>query len=129
MLKEAEIYRIWHDENEDFVHMQWCGYANSRQFREGTEMMLQAMQEHNSGKVLGDIKNMVLISQADQQWVIDHFLPKAMQAGFRALALVQPDNYFNKIAVETIAWKVNQEKLKIRFFNNVEEAREWLLFV
>jgi len=121
-----DIYKIYFDESIPCVRMDWNGYATSRQFREGTEQMLEALSKHRTAKVLADTKNMVLISGEDQDWLTEEFLPKAIQAGFRAIALVKPVHYFNKVAVETIAFKANQEKLRIQFFNDIEEAREWL---
>jgi hypothetical protein len=121
-----ENYRIWYDEKENIVRMLWTGYANSAQFREGTNRMLAVLQEQKAACVLGDIREMVLISQEDQQWLLDRFLPAAISSGFRALALLQPRHYFNKVAVETVAYKVNSEKLQIRFFDAESEALSWL---
>jgi hypothetical protein len=123
---DTEVYRVWYDKDEQCVRMRWNGYANSRQFREGTEKMFEQLVQHGARKVLGDIKSMTLIGQEDQQWLLDQFLPRAIREGFRVIALVQPDAYFNKVAVESVAYKINHEKLKIRFFNNVAEAQEWL---
>src|SRR4051812_23092815 len=122
----ALTYRIYTEKLNDYVTMEWNGYANSMEFREGTEKMLSELIRHRANKVLGDIRNMVLISREDQFWLLEEFLPKAIKNGFKAIALVRPVHYFNKVAVETVAYKVNQEKLRIKFFNNVEEAREWL---
>jgi hypothetical protein len=121
-----ETYRIWFDEQAGIVRMQWKGYANSAQFREGTRRMLEVLKEARASVVLGDITDMVLISQDDQQWLIDNFLPVATDAGFRAIALLNPQHYFNKVAVETIAYKVNSEKLKISFFGDEQAALDWL---
>jgi hypothetical protein len=88
--------------------------------------MLEVLKEAKATVVLGDITDMILISQDDQQWLIENFLPVAIDAGFRAIALLKPQHYFNKDAVETIAYKVNQEKLRISFFENEKEALNWL---
>ncbi len=123
---EPLIYHVYLEPGTDYVTMQWNGYANSQQFRAGTERMLNELIHHNVNKVLGDVKDMVLINSDDQQWLVDYFLPKAIANGFRYIAMVKPVHYFNKVAVETVAYKVNQDQLKIQFFNDVESAREWL---
>ena len=123
---EKQIYDVRFDVPTGCVIMEWNGYANSQQFREGTEKMFAELVKHQAHKVLGNIKDMVLISLDDQTWLIDYFLPKAISHGFRAIALVRPVHYFNKVAVETIAYKVNQEQLRIQFFNDVHEAEDWL---
>ena len=126
METNTEIYNIYFDKEINSVVMEWDGYATSNQFKEGTELMLNTLIQNNSFKVLADIKDMILIGMEDQQWLDTHFLPRALKFGFKAIAIIKPDNYFNKIAVESISYKVDKEKLSINFFDNVLEAKEWL---
>jgi hypothetical protein len=76
--------------------------------------------------VLADIKDMKIIAMEDQQWLNEEFLPRATKFGFKSIAIVKPDFYFNKVAVETISYKVDKDKLTINFFDNIDEAKEWL---
>ena len=69
---------------------------------------------------------MVLIGTEDQQWLNTHFLPRAIKFGFKAIAIIKPDHYFNKVAVESVSYKVEKDKLAINFFDNTSEAKEWL---
>ncbi len=125
---EATIktYSIYFDNDIDAVVMEWHGYATSRQFKEGTELMLNTLIKHNGSKVLADIRDMTLIGMEDQQWINDVFLPRATKFGFKAIAIIKPRSYFNKIAVETISYKVDKEKLTINFFDDIDEAKEWI---
>jgi hypothetical protein len=122
----TEIYNIYFDRETGSVVMEWDGYATSAQFKEGTELMLNTLIQHNSFKVLADIKDMILIGMEDQEWLTTHFLPRAIKSGFRAIAIIKPDNYFNKVAVETVSYKIDKDKLAINFFDNITEAKEWL---
>ena len=126
METNTEIYNIYFDKEIDAVVMEWNGYATSSQFKEGTELMLNTLIQNNSFKVLADIKDMVLIGMEDQQWLNTHFLPRAIKFGFKAIAIIKPDHYFNKIAVESVSYKVDKDKLAINFFDNITEAKEWL---
>lgn len=126
METQTEIYKIYFDSTIDAVVMEWDGYATSAQFKEGTELMLNTLIQNNSFKVLADIKDMVLIGMEDQQWLNVHFLPRAIEFGFKAIAIIKPNSYFNKVAVESISYKVDKDKLAINFFDNVTEAKEWL---
>lgn len=122
----AKIYNIYFEEATNFVVMEWDGYATSDQFREGTELMLNTLIKNNAAKVLADIKDMVLIGLEDQKWLESNFLPRAIKFGFKAIALVRPENYFNKVAVESISFKIDQKKLKMNVFDSLEEAKLWL---
>ena len=88
--------------------------------------MLNTLIKNNSYKVLADIKDMTIIGKEDQEWLDEDFLPRAIKFGFKAIAILRPDYYFNKVAVESISYKVDKEKLIINFFDNIELAREWL---
>ena len=126
METKTEIYNVYFDREINSVVMEWDGYATSVQFKEGTELMLNTLIQNNSFKVLADIKDMVLIGMEDQQWLETHFLPRAIKFGFKAIAIIKPDHYFNKVAVESISYKIDKDKLAINFFDNLSEAREWL---
>lgn len=126
MEAKTEIYQIYFDEASGCVIMKWNGYATSSQFRQGTELMLNTLIKHHATKVLGDIRDMVLIGMDDQQWLDTDFLPRAIKFGFKAIAIVKPVHYFNKVAVESVSYKVDQEKLSINFFESAEEAMAWL---
>lgn len=115
-------YDIRFDENLDAVVMEWNGYTTSSQFREGTELMLNTLIRHNCSKVLAKLHNMVLIGMEDQAWLENHFLPRAIQFGFQSIAILKPKSYFSKVAVESISYKVNSDKLKISFCDSLDEA-------
>ena len=121
-----KTYNIYYDSNINSVVMEWRGYATSHEFKEGTELMLNTLIKHGTFKVLADIKDMTIIGMEDQEWINTHFLPRAINFGFKVLAIVKPDHYFNKVAVESISYKVDKNKLAIHFFDNISQAREWL---
>ena len=126
METKNDVYNIYFDKDINTVVMEWNGYATSKQFKQGTELMLNMLIKNNCSKVLANIKDMKIIAMEDQQWLNEEFLPRATTFGFRAIAIVKPNYYFNKVAVETISYKADKEKLTINFFDNVEEAKEWL---
>lgn len=120
------IYNVFFDQDFDGVVMEWEGYATSTQFKEGTELMLSTLVKHKAHKVLANIKKMILIGREDQRWLEIDFLPRATDLGFKVLAIVKPDAYFNRVAAENISYNADQEKLTIRFFDEAREAMEWL---
>jgi hypothetical protein len=119
-------YSIHFDDVLQAVIMRWQGYATSVEFREGTELMLDMLKLNHANKVLADIEEMAIIGMDDQAWLNSDFLPRAIASGFRAIAIIRPHAYFNKVAVESISYKVDKEKLAIAFFDNKRSAREWL---
>ena len=129
METKSDVYTIYYEPAIDSVIMEWKGYATSRQFRDGTELMLEILVQNQTFKVLADIKDMVIIGQEDQKWLDTDFLPRATNQGFRVLAVVRPESYFNKVAIESISYRVDKNKLAINFFDDTMDAREWLSLI
>jgi hypothetical protein len=121
-----EAYNIYFDKEIDSVVMVWKGYSTSEQFREGTELMLNELIHNGASKVLGDVREMVLIGMEDQRWLETRFLPRAIKYGFKQIAIVRPNSYFNKVAIESVSYKVDREKISIQFFETREDAVRWL---
>lgn len=119
-------YTIFFEPDLNCVVMEWKGYATSEQFREGTELMLNSLIKNKTTKVLADIQDMVIIGTEDQHWLNSLFLPRAMQFGFKSVAIIKPNSYFNKVAVESVSDKINKEELAINFFESKQHATEWL---
>ncbi|MGE6355997.1 hypothetical protein ACQKCJ_19180 [Flavobacterium sp. NPDC079362] len=129
METQTPSYIIYFQENINAVVMEWKGYSTSREFRSGTELMLNLLLKHNTFKVLANIKEMVLIGLEDQEWLDTEFLPRATEFGFHVLAIVTPDHYFNKVAVESISQKADKNKLAIKTFENLTDAAHWLSLI
>jgi hypothetical protein len=123
---QPEVYNIYFDQDIDLVVMVWKGYSTSEQFREGTELMLNELISNGSSKVLADVREMILIGMEDQRWLETRFLPRAIKFGFRQIAIITPNSYFNKVAIESIVYKVDKEKISIQFFDTREDAVAWL---
>ena len=112
------------------VTMIWKGYATSAQFRAANERVLTAIQERRASKLLGDAKDFVLIGADDQMWLAGNWIPRALQAGVRKIALVMPRFYFNRVAVDTVTQRLSGEfarnLVRIEYFDAREGARNWL---
>ena len=126
MKSKTSILNIYFDEELNLVIMEWKGYSTSIQFRQGIELMLKFMVLNNCSNVLANIREMVLIGVDDQKWLYENFFLKAIKFGFNKIAIITPESYFNKIGLENVSNKIDKKKLKINFFDDVEEAKEWL---
>jgi len=108
------------------VVMVWKGYATSAAFREGNARVLAEITERRASKLLGDVTDFVLIGAEDQAWLNEVWIPRAMHAGLRRVALVQPTFYFNRVAIDTVAQKLDRDRVQLGFFDNRQAAKEWL---
>jgi hypothetical protein len=117
---------VGYDAEVACVTMTWKGYATSRDFREANERILGVLAERNTSKMLGDIKEFVLIGADDQHWLATNWIPRAIQAGLRNVAMITPVFYFNRVAVANVEEKLDPEMLVLQYFDNREAARNWL---
>jgi hypothetical protein len=117
---------VGYDADVPCVIMNWQGYATSREFRDANERVLGVLAERKTTKLLGDIKQFVLIGADDQQWLSSDWIPRAMQAGLRTVALITPVFYFNRVAVENVGQTLDPDKLILQYFDSRDAARQWL---
>jgi hypothetical protein len=85
-----------------------------------------AFAEHRATRLLGDVREFVLIGADDQRWLNEHWIPSAVEAGLRRVALTQPTYYFNRVAVETVRRRVDPDRLTVGYFGDLDGARAWL---
>ena len=118
--------KIDYDADIPCVVMIWKGYATSAAFREGNAQVLAQITERRASKLLGDVTDFVLIGAEDQAWLNEVWIPRAMHAGLRKVALVQPSFYFNRVAIDSVAQKLDRDRVELGFFDNRDAAKEWL---
>jgi hypothetical protein len=117
---------IDYDADIPCVVMIWKGYATSAAFREGNARVLTEITDRRASKLLGDVTDFVLIGAEDQAWLNEVWIPRAMHAGLRKVALVQPSFYFNRVAIDTVAQKLDRDRVQLGFFDNRDAAKVWL---
>jgi hypothetical protein len=120
---------IGYDAEVACVIMTWKGYATSREFREANERVLGVLAERSASKLLGDIKEFVLIGADDQNWLSTDWIPRAVAAGLRTVAMITPVFYFNRVAVESVGQKLDPDALILQYFDTRDAARQWLAAV
>jgi hypothetical protein len=119
-------FSVDYDVNIPCVVMTWKGYATSAVFRATNEQVLESIAQRRASKLLGDITEFVLIGADDQDWLNTVWLPSAMEAGLRMVALVTPNFYFNRVAVENVVKKLDPTQLQVAYFATRGEAAAWL---
>ena len=117
---------VGYDAEVPCVVMTWQGYAPSREFRDANERVLNVLVERGSSKLLGDVREFVLIGQEDQLWLANNWIPRAIAGGLRTAALLTPSFYFNQVAVRAVIQALDPDRLSVRQFEDHDDARTWL---
>jgi hypothetical protein len=118
---------IFYDEELKAVRTKWKGiYVKDEPFRKILDEIICAIEKTKSSIIIADARQMKLIAEADRQWIVDDWYPRALKAGFRCQALIVTRDSYNEQAIKLIVLKYNEELVKTHYFLVPEDAEEWI---
>ncbi|RYY19770.1 MAG: STAS/SEC14 domain-containing protein [Cytophagaceae bacterium] len=111
-----------------FLRMSWTAGPRTLPDTQGLLTQLaRALQQRGWGKVLADQTLMPSFSPAEQHWIVQEWLPLAVQeSGYRYGAIVVSTNTYARLATAFITTSVGGLPLRYRSFDQVAEAIAWL---
>ena len=109
-----------------WVEVAWKAWANSTEYRAAHETVITALRENHASKNLIDAREARVVSHADQQWLIEKWIPRATAAGRRWTAVVMPKSALARTISENIDKRPRLNLTKVEYFDTVEEAAPWL---
>lgn len=92
------------------------GWADAGESHAALDAVIRALRAHRGSRCLVDNRKKA-IRAADQAWIAENWLPRALGAGLRLTAIVELEN---GPATMTI------EEIEVRYFSTVVRAAEWL---
>lgn len=116
---------IWNEELNCVV-MEWKRFAFGDDFKRGINSGLDLLTDKNGTKWLADMRKMGVVGELDQKWAYEEWFPQAMKNGLRFLALVVPDKTLAQMSVDMIMKTVEKDELTYSYFNNMNDAIDWL---
>lgn len=114
-------------EEKKLVKITWKGKCTSDQYREIFLMMLEKQPKLKLTRYLSDIRNQSVISPEDRKWFENVALPRAVEQGLKAAAVVFSGNVFKKYYLNVILASTNKFKLPFKVFLDENEADAWLM--
>jgi len=109
-----------------WVLVEWKAWANSSEFRAAHETVLIALRENHASRNLIDATASKVVSNDDQKWLIETWIPRAAAAGRRWTAVVMPKSALARTISENIDKRPRPNLTKVEYFDTVEEATAWL---
>jgi hypothetical protein len=76
--------------------------------------------------LLSDNRGLEGVGEADQLWLRDTWMPEAVKAGIRRIAVVLAHHGVGKIASEEIIGRFGKTEFVTRTFDSVPTALTWL---
>jgi len=85
------------------------------------------LKSKQSDKQLNDVKRMKPLKKEIQIWMNEVWFPKAKETGLKYMAFVIPDDIFGKMSLEGANKSApNKFNIEIQYFNDIENAKQWL---
>ncbi len=116
---------IWWDSAHRCVHGEWKAFATSVEFRAGLMKGLEAIKDKKATAYVSDTRKLKVIVQKDQRWVQETWIPLAVAAGLKRVALVIGAAGLGRAAVVEIVEQVDDQTF-LRNFDTLAEAFRWV---
>jgi SpoIIAA-like len=123
----AGVASVRWDEKGELVVVAWEGWADSAEFAALLDAEVRALREHRSSRLLADCRRQKVLRPDDQERADKEWLPRALAAGLKRFAIVLPTSLLATMNVQDRLGKVPSATLDIAYFEEVDEARAWLI--
>jgi len=129
LVYEDESGLVHWDDKAQCVEVETKQHVSSEAFRSVLETILGMIKERNARKFLIDMTKMDRIESEDLLWVETDWFPRCLQAGVVFVAIVMPESVASLMMVDKAVERLSPYAISEcieRFFNDVDDAREWL---
>ena len=125
-LDEAYISIRWRS-TPQLLYAEWKGFATSAEFRYALLTGVRAMRERHVTRYVSDGRRAKLVLPEDEIWGREVWLPQAVAAGLKRMAVVTASTGLSKMAYEDAATAMDSHGLSMRTFDSVAAATTWAL--
>jgi hypothetical protein len=123
---DAPFVTVHWDDEAKAVHVEWKEELDGATLRRGFDVATTLLEQRKSRKWLGDLRRMGGISPEDTKWANEVWMPRALAAGMRWLAVVQARRVVVQMALKMFMSRIGDVELTTAHFHDLEEARRWL---
>jgi hypothetical protein len=109
------------------AHLYWQpGPRSLRDFQALLEAFLLVVRQLGTGKALVDQRELAPLTPAEQEWVRQHWLPRAVVQGhYTYSAVLPPCDPAAQASVDTV-WEFHANIVLVHLFADEAAANEWL---
>jgi len=109
------------------LYAEWKGFATSSEFRAALLTGVRAIRERHVVGYVSDGRKAKMVVAEDEKWVREVWLPQAVAAGLKRMAIVTATAGLSKMAYDDAATAMDSHGLSIRTFDSVAAATTWAL--
>lgn len=124
-LDEPWLSIVW-DRDYRCVYAKFKAFANSEEFRAGTMKISEAIRDRHAASMIIDNRKFEGVVDEDQRWLIDTWVPAAVAAGLKRIAVVMAHHGLGKITSEAVMSQIGNTTFVMRTFDSLTEAMTWV---
>lgn len=124
-LKRPHVIIYWDDAIRT-VGAEWLSYAEKDDFREALDTGYKLFIQKKSSRWLADTRYMGPMAREDQEWLNNDWFPRMVKAGMRRMAVMVPHKVVTQMTVRRVLSKVGHKEFTLAYFDDLEDARNWL---
>jgi hypothetical protein len=117
---------IWYHPDKKILHHKIHKYMYDKVFMDFLMLGTQTMKEKGAHKWLSDDQTNMAISKEFIAWGLAEWFPKTIAAGWQYWAIVRPKNLIGQLDLEKLAKEYGSMGITAKFFDNSDEAMDWL---
>jgi hypothetical protein len=122
---EAWLSIRW-DHQHECVNAEFKSFATSSEFRTSTLKIIEAVRAWNAASLVSDNRRLEGITNQDQLWLRDTWMPLAVAAGLKRIAVVLANRGLGKLASEAVIGKFGETAFTTRTFDSLSDALSWV---
>jgi len=115
------------NQENQLAMIRWKGKATSEEYRNAFNVLLDFQNKQTITRYISDIRKQAIISPVDRKWFETVAMPRAIQQGLKAATVIFDGNAFKKYYINVIINATNKYGLPMKVFNDLEEAKLWLM--
>ena len=126
ILFNKNYLKIEYNNKHKYYYVQWKDFCTSEEFRYGILDNLYLLKIYKANKILIDTMQHDLILKDDTDWLVEYITPILINHGMKVQAFVLPEDVFARVSVHNYKEALDN-RLFTRYFDNKEEALQWLI--
>ena len=107
------------------LYAEWRAFATSAEFRAALLTGVRAIRERHVAGYVSDARKAKVVLPEDEQWAREVWLPQAVAAGLRRMAVVTAEAGLAKVEYDDAANDMDSHGLSMRTFGSVAAAMVW----
>ena len=123
---DTPVVTVWYHTDKKIVHHQIHKFVSGSQFRQFLTAGAEVLEKYRASKWLSDDRGNSVLAKDDVEWSQRMWAPRAVRAGWKYWAIVQPGKVLAQVAMERLVEEYSKQGVTAKFFSDVEQATKWL---